>query len=139
MRKIFCLVFLLASACHSQRAVQSFQKVAPDSLGLNPSVYFQYNEDTLADTSIIIENARWLKNHPDRVVILEGHCDERGTPEYNILLGDRRARAVMKALMDHGVGENQLIIMSYGKGKPIIKEHHEKGWAQNRRVDFVLR
>lgn len=85
-------------------------------------------------------NANWLKENPDVIVILEGHCDERGSEEYNIKLGDRRARAVGAELIENGVdAANQVIIVSYGESKPIDKRHTPSAWRKNRRVEFVVK
>lgn len=115
------------------------KKTTPPSPPLSSAIYFTDDSDLVTDTATLTNNAQWIKAHPDKVVILEGHCDERGTDEYNLNLGDRRARNVMKALMDLGVSEKQLILMSYGKDKPKVTSRHRQDWSQNRRVDFVIR
>lgn len=137
---IFALVLFLLSGCHSTGVVKAPEHSASFTR-LNNSAYFDYDSDVVQNNQVIKENASWLKTNPDKVVILAGYCDERGSDEYNLLLGDRRARAVMKSLMDEGVKENQLIILSYGKKRAVslAKNVNEKGSAAKRRVDFVLR
>lgn len=141
MRKIVFLLFTVVclSACHSQSSTKTSQNISAGPTQLYSTLYFDAGSAEIKDESTIHNNARWLKANPDKVIVLEGHCDERGDRDYNLSLGDRRARVVMKALMELNVPENQLIIVSYGKDRPIIKSHSEKGWAQNRRVEFVLR
>jgi peptidoglycan-associated lipoprotein len=71
------------------------------------------------------------------MVTIEGHCDERGTEEYNIALGDKRARAAKRYLKNLGVGTGRLKTISYGEGRPVCSEASEDCWAQNRRADFT--
>lgn len=143
MKKIFAigfLIFLLAPL--TSEAKKSTKKTTQPEIStskLISSIYFADDSAVVTDKATIDNNARWIKSHADKVIILSGYCDERGTPEYNLNLGDRRARNVMKALMDKGVLEKQLILMSYGKNKPKVVSHHREGWSANRRVDFVIR
>lgn len=126
---ILLTVFLVTGGSHLTHAKSS----------LDSSLYFNVNEDQILDTKILQRNTRWIKSNPDKVIILEGHCDERGSREFNLELGDRRARSVMRALLEKGVSEDQLIVVSYGKDRPLITKRSEEGWAKNRRVDFVIR
>ena len=75
-----------------------------------------------------------MRENPDAHIIIEGHTDERGTPEYNIALGERRARAVARYMQNLGVDVNQLSIVSYGEEKPLVVGHNENAWAKNRRA-----
>jgi len=84
-------------------------------------------------------NAGILKKYPTWVITLEGHCDERGSAEYNLALGQRRAENVARALRAGGVKEDRLEAVSYGKEKPKAEGHDEKSWAENRRSDMVYR
>ena len=79
-------------------------------------------------------HAKYLKSNPEARVIIEGHTDERGTPEYNIALGERRARSVARYMQNLGVDVNQLSIVSYGEEKPAVDGHNEAAWSQNRRA-----
>jgi peptidoglycan-associated lipoprotein len=81
-------------------------------------------------------DAELLKQNPDAKIVLAGHCDERGTVEYNLALGQRRADAVYDYLVDLGVSPSQLSTISYGKEKPFALGHDEAAWALNRRVHF---
>ncbi len=86
----------------------------------------------------IAAHARRLAASPTLKVRLEGNTDERGSPEYNIGLGERRAQAVKKALLLQGAGEQQIITVSYGEERPVAEGESEEAWAQNRRVDIVF-
>jgi peptidoglycan-associated lipoprotein len=103
-------------------------------------VFFDYDKaDLRGDArSVLQDNARILKEYPDAKVTLEGHCDERGTEEYNLALGQRRADAVKAYLGDLGVGVERLSTISYGEERPFAQGHDEAAWAQNRRVHFVI-
>ena len=79
-------------------------------------------------------HAQYLRDNPDSRIIIEGHTDERGTPEYNIALGERRARAVARYMQNLGVDVNQLSIVSYGEEKPVDPGHTENSWQKNRRA-----
>ena len=91
------------------------------------------------DRGVLVSNAEWLRAHPEAVVVLEGHCDERGGDAVNLELGDRRARAVMGELAGAGVGTNLMIVVSQGKRAPLDARHSPAAWARNRRVEFVVR
>lgn len=85
---------------------------------------------------VLKEIADYLKANPEIRILIEGHCDERGTREYNLQLGMRRAEAAKKYLVDLGIDEKRLETISYGKDKPLIDEHNESAWAKNRRCEF---
>ncbi|HYA28430.1 MAG TPA: OmpA family protein, partial [Acidobacteriota bacterium] len=83
-------------------------------------------------------NADWLKGNPAARVEIEGHCDERGTNEYNLALGAKRAQAARDYLANLGVNSNRLSTISYGEEIPVCKESNEACWKQNRRARFVI-
>lgn len=91
------------------------------------------------DAKILDANAAWLKSRPDDVLLVEGHCDERGTVEYNLALGERRAKAAMSYLVAQGVQARRITLISYGKERPACTEHTETCWAKNRRSHFLLK
>ena len=103
-------------------------------------VYYDFDKYELkADESKVLdENAAWLKANPKSIVTIEGHCDERGTVEYNLALGERRAKVAMDYLVSLGIKADRLKTISYGKSKPIDPGHDEAAWAKNRRAHFVL-
>lgn len=87
---------------------------------------------------VLAAQAEWLNKNPEADITLEGHCDERGTHDYNLALGDRRAHSVKKALMSMGVSESRISAVSYGKSRPADLGHNEAAWAKNRRVVTVI-
>ena len=98
-------------------------------------VYFNYDKYDLrpADTSTVEQDASFLKSHPGIKILIEGHCDDRGSVEYNIALGQNRAEALQKALTNEGVDASRVRIISYGEEKPFCTEESESCWQQNRR------
>jgi len=84
------------------------------------------------------ENAKWLKANPNAALTIEGHCDERGTREYNLGLGQRRAKAAKDYLVSAGIDAKRIKIISYGKERPFVPGHDESAWKWNRRAHFVL-
>ncbi len=102
-------------------------------------VYFDYDKDAIrADQKSRMEtDATYLKANPNAAVAIEGNCDERGTNEYNMALGDRRANSAKKHLAKMGVNVSNLSTISYGEEKALNFGHDELAWSQNRRVDFV--
>ena len=101
--------------------------------------FFDYDKaDIRADARDALgSTANFLRNHPEVKVTIEGHCDERGSTEYNLALGDRRASAVKQYLVSLGIGADRLSTISYGKEKPFCSESNEACWQQNRRGHFV--
>jgi peptidoglycan-associated lipoprotein len=90
------------------------------------------------DEAILKENAAFLKNNPKMKIQIEGHCDERGTIEYNLALGERRASNTKKYLIFLGIPSDRISTISYGKERPLDKGHHEEAWAKNRRAHVVV-
>lgn len=103
-------------------------------------VYFDYDQAGLSDVSRdrLAANARFFQEHREFQVTLEGHCDERGTNEYNLALGDRRANSVKDYLGSFGVAADRLRTISYGEERPSCTESDESCWRENRRAHFVL-
>jgi peptidoglycan-associated lipoprotein len=91
------------------------------------------------DAKILDADAAWLKSRPDDLLLVEGHCDERGTIEYNLALGERRAKAAMSYLVAQGVQARRITLISYGKEQPACMEHNEACWAKNRRAHFLMK
>lgn len=102
-------------------------------------VYFDFDSSVVHDDamSMLRAHAEYLSNNNGTVITVEGHCDERGTREYNIALGERRADAVRRILMANGVAASQIKIISYGEERPAALGHNEDAWAQNRRAELV--
>jgi peptidoglycan-associated lipoprotein len=103
------------------------------------SVYFEFDKSTIKPEgqAVISAWAGFLKQYGTDKIQIQGNCDERGTREYNIALGERRAKAVADALKAEGVADSQLSLISYGKEKPVALGHDESAWSQNRRADLV--
>ena len=92
-----------------------------------------------ADAKPLLENnAAWLKKFATAKILIEGHCDERGTEEYNLALGEKRAKSVMDYLASLGIPADRMRIISYGKSQPLDMGNDESAWAQNRRAQFLV-
>ena len=106
----------------------------------NEDIHFAFDKSiiTTQDKDIIAKKASFLKAHPDITIRIEGNCDERGTVEYNVALGDRRAKAAQDYLAFLGTAKDRISTVSYGKEKPLDPGHDEKAWAENRRDHFVV-
>lgn len=103
-------------------------------------VFFDFDKSDLkqAGRRTVESLATWMNNFPAQTVTIEGHCDERGTREYNLALGERRANAVYDYLLALGVQSNRLRTISYGKERPAVLGSNEEAWAQNRRGVFTV-
>ena len=108
--------------------------------GMIGDIYFDFDRYDLKEESRqrLQKNAEFLKSRPNFVVTIEGHCDERGTNDYNIALGDRRANAAKDYLISLGVSANRLRTVSYGEERPTCTESNESCWWRNRRGEFHL-
>ncbi|MBI5641545.1 MAG: peptidoglycan-associated lipoprotein Pal [Nitrospirae bacterium] len=107
--------------------------------GLFRDIQFDYDKYDVKDSykSGLKAISAWLIKNPDAKLSIEGHCDERGTNEYNLALGDRRAKAVKDFLVSLGVPSSRIDTLSYGEEKPLCTEQTEDCWAKNRRAHFV--
>jgi peptidoglycan-associated lipoprotein len=103
-------------------------------------IYFDFDKSEIrAEAKAILEKkAAWLRANPSYKVKIEGNCDDRGTNEYNLALGDRRAKAAQKYLNALGISMDRMSTISYGEEKPTCNEKNEKCWSKNRRDDFKL-
>jgi peptidoglycan-associated lipoprotein len=104
-------------------------------------IHFDYDayEIRPEDTAVLDDNAEWLRANPRTLVLIEGHTDERGTGEYNLGLGDRRAAAAMSYLLTRGIPAERMVAISYGEERPLCVERTEACWAQNRRAHFLIK
>jgi peptidoglycan-associated lipoprotein len=102
-------------------------------------VYFDFDSSEVGaeDRAIIGAHAEYLANHADVSIILEGHADERGSREYNLALGERRAKAVQQLMLLQGVGQKQIQVISFGEERPVALGHDEESWRLNRRVEIL--
>lgn len=103
-------------------------------------IYFEYDRSDLGEEArrILQENATWLRSNPGRSIVVEGHCDERGTVEYNLALGQRRAASVRDYLESLGIGRGRMRVVSFGKERPAVPGAGEAAWSKNRRAEFVI-
>ncbi len=117
------------------------KQAAARSRFTNQNVHFAFDSSELTPMSrmLLKEKALWLGENPGVNVVIEGHCDDRGTMEYNLALGDRRAYSAKKYLMDLGIAESRLSTISYGEERPIDPANTETAWAKNRRAQFVIK
>ena len=103
-------------------------------------IYFDFDQSAVREDSkkLLNENIEWLRKNPAAKVIIEGHSDERGSSEYNLALGDRRARATRDYLMAAGVEANRISSISFGKERPFVLGHDDSAWQWNRRAHFAV-
>jgi peptidoglycan-associated lipoprotein len=165
MVALFCIALAATAGCSSKKSgqagagegagqlgesgtgaaggsLQQFQQGTLGAGGQGPlsDIHFAYNEYTIQpqDGSILHSNATWLSQHANSRVQIEGHCDERGSEEYNIALGAKRAQAAKDYLVTLGISGDRISTISYGKELPLCTEHDESCWSQNRRDHFVV-
>jgi peptidoglycan-associated lipoprotein len=143
---LLSVVALLASACtckpHAGMMADASDKDNIGQVGRGPlaDVHFAFDSYALDGNAkgILKGNAEWLKNNAGKKAQVEGHCDERGTNEYNMVLGANRARAAHDYLRSLGVEASRLSTISYGEDMPLDPAHNEKAWATNRRASFKV-
>lgn len=124
-----------------KKAEEEARMAAAKTRFLNQHIHFAFDSAELTDTAraLLREKAEWLKANADHQIIIEGHCDERGTTEYNLALGERRANAAKQYLQDLGVGAFRMITVSYGEERPLDPGQSEAAYRMNRRAQFVLK
>jgi peptidoglycan-associated lipoprotein len=148
-RNTFLVVFLslVLSACATQQKtakidsqIQGDVYTGTDTVeyladGVPDRVFFATNESVLTTASrdTLRKQAAWLRKNSDITIVLEGHCDERGTREYNLALGERRANAAKDYLMTYGIASNRISVISYGKERPVDSGSNPLSWSKNRR------
>lgn len=154
-----CAAVLLLAACAGNeeanksaagtggatQAPASTKEIRPGSqedlvANVGDRIFFDFDKaDLRSDARAQVEKwADWLKKYPQNTVTVEGHCDERGTREYNLALGERRAAAAKKYLVALGIAANRVATISYGKERPAVVGSNEAAWAQNRRDVMVV-
>jgi peptidoglycan-associated lipoprotein len=113
---------------------------APDMTVMQEDIYFEFDKSTLtpAAQDNLLQKAEWLRENSDATITIEGNCDERGTNEYNLALGDRRAESAKAFLVDLGIDPARITTISYGEERPVDPRHNEEAWAKNRRDHFVV-
>ena len=149
LNKIFKNAFLLVAACLVLSAcatkkvstqIQGDVYTGTDTVeylasGVPDRVFFATNESVLTTASreTLRKQAAWLRKNSDITIVLEGHADERGTREYNLALGERRANAAKDYLMTYGISSNRISVLSYGKERPVDSGSNPLAWSKNRR------
>jgi len=105
------------------------------------AIHFSFDKADIrpADAKILDASAKWLAANPNQILLIEGHCDERGTDQYNLALGDRRAKSAMNYLVAQGVQGDRITLVSFGEERPICKDKNEACWSQNRRDMFLVK
>lgn len=116
------------------------RSAAAEAMDAANNVYFDYDSSDILDSqrTTLEAKAAWLKANPNAKLTIEGHCDERGTNEYNLALGERRATATRDYLVSLGVAASRIRIISYGEERPVCRESNESCWGQNRRSHFIV-
>ncbi|HXT67114.1 MAG TPA: peptidoglycan-associated lipoprotein Pal [Nitrospiraceae bacterium] len=129
-----------SSSAERQMAEVRAEQAASAAAGLR-DVFFAYDSWTISEEGrqALSRDAEWMKSTPSAVVKVEGHCDERGTSAYNLVLGEKRAKAARNYLVELGVSANRLSVVSYGKERPSCNEHAESCYQQNRRGHLALK
>jgi len=104
-------------------------------------IHFDFDKYVIRseDAQLLSANAEWLREHPRAVILIEGHCDDRGTNEYNLALGNHRAESALKYLLSRGIARTRMTTISYGEERPLCTEETEECWAQNRRAHFLVK
>lgn len=145
------MALTLAGACSKKAKVEAEQDVGADNPDASAppfveaqmeleNIYFDYNEAMIREEAkaVLAAHAEWLKANENVQLQIEGHCDERGTEEYNLALGELRANAVKDYLVSMGVNSDRIYTISYGEELPVDPEHNEAAWAKNRRAQFSV-
>ncbi|NIO49219.1 MAG: peptidoglycan-associated lipoprotein Pal [Candidatus Aminicenantes bacterium] len=103
-------------------------------------IHFDYDKYFIRDDAkpVLEANAEWLKKYDAVVILIEGHCDERGTEEYNLALGEKRAKSTLDYLASLGISAERIKTISYGKSLPLDPGHNEISWQKNRRAQFLI-
>jgi peptidoglycan-associated lipoprotein len=103
-------------------------------------IHFDYDRYFIRDDakSILEADANWLRKFSSAKILIEGHCDERGTEEYNLALGEKRAKSAYDYLSSLGISPDRIKIISYGKSQPLDSGHNEISWQKNRRAQFLI-
>jgi peptidoglycan-associated lipoprotein len=139
---VLLLILIMLSGCGNTYNITSGRSAKIKEFSQNPgdTVYFAYDSAELSNHSKehLDKQIAWLKVNRELKAIIEGHCDERGTHEYNMALGESRASAVKDYMLTKAIDENRLDIISYGKARPVSNGHTEDSWKLNRRaVTFI--
>ena len=114
--------------------------LAARNMFLSEDIYFEFDKSSLDSMAqdVLSRKSDWMRDNPDVVISIEGHCDERGTNEYNLALGEKRAESAKSFLVDLGIDAYRVSTVSYGEERPDDDGHDEEAWAKNRRAHFII-
>lgn len=129
---VFCAMTIVGCA----------QKAKPETGALQlKRIHFDFDKYNIKPeyVPVLKDNKAWVDAHPGTKLVIEGHCDERGTNEYNIALGDRRAKSAKAYLVNLGLNSADISTVSYGEERPLCTEHNEGCWWKNRRAEFLAK
>jgi len=138
---VAALVLVSGCTCRSKKVGPEEVQIPPAVAGVEvKDINFAFDSAELDATAraMLNDNAKWLKDHPTAKAQIEGHCDERGTRQYNMVLGQKRAQSAFDYLRSLGIEAGRLSTVSYGKELPLDPRHNEEAWAKNRRDHFNL-
>jgi peptidoglycan-associated lipoprotein len=129
-----------SGSAERQMAEVRAEQAASAAAGLR-DVFFAYDSWTISEDGrqALTRDADWMKSNSNALIKVEGHCDERGTSAYNLVLGEKRAKAARNYLVELGVSANRLSVVSYGKERPSCNEHAESCYQQNRRGHLAIK
>jgi peptidoglycan-associated lipoprotein len=132
----FCAIMLLSGCSSSNKRSNEASKIYQFENNIGDRVFFALAKDNLSEEAktTLKKQAEWLNTNTTFNIVVEGHCDERGTREYNIALGERRAHRVKYFLAKNGVNSSRIETVSYGKERPAVIGSNEDAWSQNRRA-----
>lgn len=135
------LIAVSFGAACSKKKPTSSGEVKTETVANLKTIHFDFDKYNIrADAaSTLKDNASWLKSNPNKSIVVEGNTDERGSNEYNMALGERRAKAAKDYLVNLGVTVGNISTVSYGEERPVDPAHNEAAWAANRRDDFVVK
>ncbi len=112
-----------------------------EAMFVNEDIFFDFDSSALSQEAkhTLLRKDYWMKNNTGASVTIEGHCDERGTNEYNLALGERRAVVAKNYLVNLGINKSKIDTISYGEERPVDSGHDEAAWGKNRRAHFVIK
>ncbi len=124
-----------------QEEAKQRENIAARNIFLSEDIRFEFDKAVILPETreVLKKKAAWLQENPDVKVMIEGHCDDRGTTEYNIALGARRAESAKACMIDLGIAASRMSTISYGEERPVDPRHNEEAWAKNRRAHFAIR
>lgn len=137
---VLSILFIASCSCRLRHVGANSNIPMAEADGVLTDINFAFDSYglTAADKKVIENHANWIKSNEVESVTIEGHCDERGTTEYNMALGANRAKSVYDALVSNGISPKMLSTVSYGEELPVDPAHNEMAWSKNRRVHFTV-